>query len=162
MSDRKHGKPMEISDKALELMRGKTTETPGILTFPHHSGSAIIKPDDKGKLKGRAVAAMHEQSSTQFKQIEEQIQLLVKQAQDIKDRIEISERIYLADMGFDPLIGKTYFLYRKKDGSDMLSMVAPTQWGCSFPFETYLATVKLLSDHTWNVEETGEEGLNRY
>ena len=147
------GKPLELSDKALELMRLKSTETPSILEFAHHVGSAVIKPIDAGKQKGRAVAAMHEQSSTQLKQIQEQVELLLNQAKKIHDRIEVSERIYLAEMGFEPLIGKTYFLYRKKNGKDCLSMVAPKQWGKSFPFEKFIATVKLLSDHTWNVEE---------
>ncbi len=150
------GKPMELSDEALELMRLKATDTPSVLDFAHHVGSALVKPIDAGKLKGRAVAAMHEQSNTQLKQIQEQVALLLTQAKAIQDRVQISERIYLAEMGFEPLIGKVYFLYRKKNGNDCLSMIAPDQWGRSFPFEKYIATVKLLSDHTWHVEQTDE------
>lgn len=150
------GKPMEISDHALELMRMKSAENPGTLDYAHNVGSAIVKSIDQGKMKGRAVAAMHEQSSTQLKQIYDQVQVLLNQAEKIKERVDISERIYLAEMSFEPLIGKTYYLYTKKDGKDMLAMVAPDQWGKSFPFEAYVSTVKLLSDHTWQILDSNE------
>ena len=159
--DKEIEKPMEISDHALELMRLKSTENPNTLDFAHTVGSAVVKSIDTGKVKGRAVAAMHEQSTTQLKQIQEQVEVLLNQAKLIQDRVEVSERIYLSEMGFDPLIGKTYYLYRKKSGKDCLSMIGPDQWGKSFPFEKYVATVKLLSDHTWSIEESNDDGLQR-
>ena len=78
-------------------------------------------------------------------------QALAKQATDIQNRIEVSERIYGADMRFKPTILHTYYLYQKNNGSHTLSMVANNQWGrkgCPF---TYVAAVKLLGDHTWEV-----------
>ncbi|EQC51476.1 DUF2452 domain-containing protein, partial [Bacteriovorax sp. DB6_IX] len=74
------------------------------------------------------------------------------QYEKLKNKVEVSERIYLADMSFRPLIGKTYFLYSRKDKKDILSMVAPTEWGKSgHPYEDHIATVQLLADHTWKV-----------
>lgn len=130
------------------------TETPGTLTYAHNVGSALVKPIDKGRVKGRAVSAMHEQTNTQLAQIQRQVELLAEQARQIKARIEISEKIYMADIGFEPLIGHTYHLYDKTDESLVLAMVGPNEWGKKGqPFNNFIATVKLLSDHTWQILE---------
>ena len=43
-----------------------------------------------------------------------------------------------------------YHVYEKTDGSHVLSLVAPSEWGGgSGPFAGFIATVKLLADHTW-------------
>ena len=134
----------------------KVTETPGTLAFPHHAGSALVKPEDRGRIKGRAVAAMYEQTDRELGQIYEQMQLLAKQAREIQKRVEISESIYKAQVSFEPLIGKRYYLYRRADGEEVLSMIAPGEWGKSKPTGSFMAAVKLLSDHTWQVLETSE------
>lgn len=54
------------------------------------------------------------------------------------------------------MIGKIYYLYRRAGGHEVLSMIAPGEWGKSKPVGDFLAAVKLLSDHTWEVLETGE------
>lgn len=134
--------------------KDKIAENPHLLPYAHNVGSAVIKPIDKGRVKGLAVAAMHEQSNMQLDQIRQQVELLVQQAQSIHDRVEISERIYRADLNFKPLIGKIYHLYERKNGKEVLSMVASDEWGRSQPY-TFVASVKLLADHTWEVMETG-------
>lgn len=149
-------KRYELSPEELEKLRDKVTENPGLLAYPHHMGSAMVKPEDKGKIKGLALAAMEEQTHVQLKQIYDQVQVLLGQAKTIKDRVEVSERIYMAHMGFKPLIGHTYFLYENRKGQDTLSMVGPKEWGKSMPFVAYIATVRLLSDHTWEVLEKHE------
>ena len=86
----------------------KITETPHLLPYAHHVGSAIIKPLDKGKTKGVAMKAMYQQTEQQLHQIKEQVETLIKQAQAIHDRISISEKIYKADCGFKPVPGYVY------------------------------------------------------
>jgi hypothetical protein len=130
----------------------KVALNPGTLPYAHHAGSAIIKPLDKGKIKGNAMAAMYEQTDRQLDQIREQVDLLVKQAQQIKDRMLYSEWIYKAECGFKPLIGHIYHLYQKPNDSYFLSMVGPKDWGRSSKFE-FVVTAKLLSDHTWDILE---------
>ena len=130
----------------------KVAENPGLLTYAHTAGGAVIKPDDMGKIKGRSVLAMRQQTDRQMNQLYEQMEVLARQAKLIADRKEISERIYEAAMGFEPIISETYYLYEKEDGSDLMSLVAPEEWGRSFKYSRYLAKVKLLADHTWEVE----------
>ena len=51
----------------------KVAENPHLLPYAHTVGSAVIKPIDKGRVKGLAVTAMYEQTEIQLDQIREQI-----------------------------------------------------------------------------------------
>ncbi len=134
--------------------KDKITENPHNLPYAHTVGGAVIKPIDQGKTKGLAVKAMHKQTDIQLEQIRKQMELLAEQAQKIKKRVEISEIIYGAEMGFKPLIGKTYHLYQRVDETAVLSVVGPQEWGPrGCPFNSFLATVSLLADHTWEILE---------
>ena len=135
----------------------KVAQNPGLLPYAHTLSSGVIKPDDLGKIKSNALLAMEQQTDMQLNQLQQQIQLLYNQAQEIKSRTDISIWIYQSDMGFDPIIGHTYHLYEKNDGRHFLSMVSPEQWGRSKKFKRFVATVKLLADHTWDVLKKGEE-----
>ncbi|MEL6636874.1 MAG: DUF2452 domain-containing protein [Bacteroidota bacterium] len=129
----------------------KVAENPHLLPYAHSVGGAVIKPIDKGRVKGLALEAMYEQTNTQLDQIREQVELLARQAQAIHDRVQLSEKIYQAEMNFKPLIGKTYHLYQKGERY-ILSMIAPAEWGASLPYE-FLSSARLLSDHTWEMLE---------
>jgi len=131
----------------------KVAEAPHKLPYAHSIGGQLIKPIDRGRVKGRAVSAMYDQTETQLDQIREQIELLARQANRIRQRVHISEEIYLADINFEPLIGKTYHLYRRADDSSVLSLVGPREWGGDPPY-SFVATVRLLSDHTWDILES--------
>ena len=130
---------------------------PGLLEIPHTIGSALVRPEDMGKTKGRAMTAMRQQTHKQMSQIIEQMHVLAGQARDIRKRIAISEKIYMAQMGFEPIIGQIYFLYLKKDGGHLLSMISPSEWGRSMPYEKYISSIKLLADHTWEILESEVE-----
>ncbi len=136
--------------------KDKTTDKPSTLPYAHTIGGVVIRPEDIGRVKGNALSAMQEQTDVQLGQIKEQIELLAKQAKKIERRKELSLVIYGAEMGFKPLIGHTYFLYNKKNGGFVLSMVAHSEWGPSMPYERFVAEVKLLSDHTWEILEEAE------
>ncbi len=148
------GKEIDLSQIDLEKMKEMTVADPGLIEFAHTVGSALVKPLDAGKIKGKSVAAMHDQTHRQFKQLYGQMQALVNQARTLQNRVDISERIYLSKMNFQPVINQVYFFYERKNGEDLLSMVSPEEWGDSFPFNTYIAKVLLLSDHTWEVVES--------
>ena len=130
--------------------KDKVTDIPSILPYAHTVGGAVIKPIDKGRVKGLAVSAMYEQTEMQLDQIRQQINLLAEQANHIKNRVKISEDIYNADMNFKPLIGHIYHLYLNKNQRNVLSMIGPNEWGKSKPYK-FVATVKLLADHTWDI-----------
>jgi Protein of unknown function (DUF2452) len=128
-----------------------TTETPNTLQYAHTRGGAIVRPEDQGKLKSRALSAMDQQTDMQMAQIQEQITLLAAQAKTLNDRKIISEWIYMAEMRFEPYISHIYHLYQKDNGAHLLSLIGPTEWGRSTNTYTFIATVKLLADHTWDI-----------
>lgn len=135
----------------------KITENPSSIEYPHHAGSAIVKPEDKGRIKGNAISAMEHQTDMQLSQIYQQMQLLADQAKQLNDRKVISEIIYGAEMRFTPLINHVYHLYEKEDTSHLLSLIAPDQWGRSKKSFEFVATVRLLADHTWDILEKNAE-----
>ena len=157
---RKHphlSKKKHIKKNSNPIDSDKITEIPGTISFPHHVGSAVVKPEDKGKIKGRAMMAMRDQTQREMSQLYEQMQVLVRQAEEIKSRVEVSEKIYRSTINFEPVINHFYYLYEKEDGTNILSMISPEEWGKNIPYKKYLAKIKLLSDHTWDVLEKGKE-----
>lgn len=130
--------------------KDKVAENPGFLEYPHHIGGIVIKPEDNGKIKSRALTAMREQTNIQMAQIQKQVELLAQQANELKERIEMSEKIYMADLPFEPLIGHTYHLYIKDEKYKLL-LIGPDDWGKLPKTLEYIGTVKMLGDHTWEV-----------
>ena len=120
-----------------------------VLPYSASVSGAVIKPNEEGVIKHKALTAMEEQTNMQLNQIRKQIELLALQAQEIQKRKELSLMIYTAKLSFKPNIGQTYYLYEKKDGDHLLSLVSPKEWGGAGPFKKFIAGVKLLADHTW-------------
>ncbi len=137
-SDQKPYINTEIYHKQLSVMPYSTSVS-----------GAVIKPTEEGVIRHKALSAMEEQTNMQLDQIRKQIELLALQAQEIQMRKELSMIIYNAKLSFSPVIGNLYYLYEKQDGSHMVSMISPKEWGGSGPFKKLTAQVKLLADHTW-------------
>lgn len=130
--------------------KDKVAENPGLLPYSHHVGGIVINPEDKGKIKSRALTAMREQTTIQMNQIQKQVELLAKQANDLKERVEMSEQIYQADLSFEPIISQVYHLYKKEEQFKLL-LVGPDDWGKMPVTLAYIGTVKMLGDHTWDI-----------
>ena len=120
-----------------------------VLPYSASVAGAVIKPNEEGMIKHKALTAMEEQTNMQLDQIRKQIELLALQAQEIQKRKDLSLMIYDSKISFKPNIGQTYYLYQKKDETYTLSLVAPKEWGAVGPFKKFIAGVKLLADHTW-------------
>lgn len=120
-----------------------------VLPYAASVSGAVIRPTEEGVIRHKALTAMEEQTNMQLDQIRKQIELLALQAQEIQKRKELSLMIYSARLSFKPNIGQTYYLYERSDGTYMLSLVSPHEWGRSVPFKAFVAKVQLLADHTW-------------
>lgn len=120
-----------------------------VLPYSASVSGAVIRPTEEGMIKHKALTAMEEQTNMQLDQIRKQIELLALQAHEIQKRKELSMMIYNARLSFKPNIGQVYYLYEKQDGSYMLSLVSPKEWGAHGPFKKFIAGVQLLADHTW-------------
>ncbi|MDF3076743.1 MAG: hypothetical protein K0S09_632 [Sphingobacteriaceae bacterium] len=60
------------------------------------------------------------------------------------NEVNINELVYSSKYNFIPVMGETYHLYRKADGSLFLSMVPPNTWK-----QEYLGSFKQDTDHKW-------------
>jgi hypothetical protein len=136
--------------------KDKVAENPGLLPYAHTVGSAVIRPEDKGKIKSRALTAMRQQTERQMSQLYKQMQLIAEQANEIKKRVEISEKIYSSEIGFEPIVGETYYLYEKPEGTNILSMIGPNEWGSKIPYQKFISQATLLADHTWDIKGYNE------
>jgi predicted glycoside hydrolase/deacetylase ChbG (UPF0249 family) len=97
---------------------------------------------------------MQHQTDAQLSQIKEQIDLLAQQAKKIQDRIEISNWVYQAKTSFEPFINHVYHLYKRTEDEYVLTMIGPSEWGKSMPYQSFVASVRLLADHTWEIVES--------
>jgi ribosomal protein S15P/S13E len=148
-------KPSTLTPEEKARLEKLVAETPSTLPYAHSLGGAPAQPEDMEKSKGRAVRAMEEQTQAQMDQITEQMAVLLRRARTLKDRIEVSHRVYSSHMGFRPVVGQAYFLYDDlTKNKQILSMLSPEEWS---PLPEHLipcAEVKLLSDHTWDILKT--------
>ena len=116
----------------------KVAEAPGLLPYAHTAGGAVIRPEDKGRIRGNAMTAMYDQTDRQMEQLRRQMETLVNQAKSLSARMTVSEAIYQADVPFQPVIHHIYHLYqRKADGQHLLSMIAPGEWGRKQPYDRF-------------------------
>ena len=120
-----------------------------VLPYSASVAGAIIKPNEEGIIRHKALTAMEEQTNMQLEQIRKQIELLALQAQEIHKRKELSMLIYNAKLSFKPDIGQIYYLYERQDGSHTISLISPKDWGDGMPYKKFVAAVQLLADHTW-------------
>jgi len=121
-----------------------------VLPYSASVSGAVIKPTREGVIRHKALQAMEEQTNMQLEQIRKQVELLALQAQEIQKRKELSLLIYQARLNFSPVIGQLYYVYEKDDGSHILSLLSPKDWGSSAgPFKRFVSGAKLLADHTW-------------
>ena len=118
--------------------------------IPLSVGSPIIKAEDKGKLRANAVEAMHHYANQEMALLKKQADLIMEQVREIENRLKVSENINTSDMRFQPVIGQVYHLY-EKDDHFKLSIIGPTEWGRSRTVGNYVASVKLLGDHSWDI-----------
>ena len=104
-------------------------------------------------VKNDSLTAMEHHANKQIESLKEQAKVLVKQAEEIKERVELAYLINNAKFGFKPVLLKTYYLYKKEE-TLRLSLIAPTEWDS--PYGECVAKVSQLGDSTW--EKVKEDG----
>ncbi|HCP93120.1 MAG TPA: DUF2452 domain-containing protein [Bacteroidetes bacterium] len=122
--------------------------------IPLSIGSPVIRPEDKNKIRANAVEAMHYYANQEIGMLKKQADLIMQQVREIEGRLKISEQIYQSDMRFTPIVNQVYHLY-EKDDHFLLSLIGPDEWGRSKNSRKYIASVKLLGDHSWDVINKG-------
>ncbi len=97
-------------------------------------------------VKQDSLTVMRHHADQQIKKLQEHAELLVDQAQEIMDRVKLSEKISTAEYGFKPVHLKEYYLY-EKDDKLVLTLISPDEWDS--PYGDCIAKVRQLGDSTW-------------
>jgi len=95
------------------------------------------------------VARMHAQQ--EYDRIMELVNVLQKQAEQIKRRLDITDAVHAAKYDFQVYHGKTYWLaFDTLKNQTILCINGPKGWFTGPPENyQYICAVKWLGDHTW-------------
>jgi hypothetical protein len=106
------------------------------------------------------VARMH--GHQEYRRIMELVEVLQRQADDVRKRLDITDLVHAAKYSFQIYHGQCYWLARDhRKGGTILVQTGPTEWTTGKPEEyEYVCRVKWLGDYTWiEVDNNGESVL---
>jgi len=107
------------------------------LTYGSNIGAPSIILDDVGGWKQIQAQNANKIFTKKYEEIKDEFKKLV-------DEVSWNEFVYSATYNFLPVIGETYYLYEKQDGSVFLSLIAPSEWKMKF-----LGATRLESNNKW-------------
>ena len=107
------------------------------LTYGSNHGAPSIKLDDVAGWKESQIHSANKQFKTRYDELKEEFQKLV-------DEVNFNELVYSSKYSFIPVVGESYYLYDKGDGTTFMSLISPNQWN-----QKYIGTFKLDSQYKW-------------
>jgi len=107
------------------------------LTYGSNIGAPSIHLEDVGGWKQIQAQNANKIFTKKYEEIKDEFKKLV-------DEVSWNEFVYSATYNFLPVIGETYYLYEKNDGSVFLSLIAPDEWKMKF-----LGATRLESNNKW-------------
>ena len=122
-----------------------------VTPYPTEAGSVNfdLVPVTKQKDIMLNVARMH--AEQEYDRIMELVDVLQKQAADIKRRLDLTDMVHSAKYDFQIAHGNTYWLVQDTRKNELiLSGMGPNDWSSGVPKSyQYIVAVKWLGDHTW-------------
>ena len=106
------------------------------------------------------VARMH--GHQEYNRIMELVAVLQRQADEVRQRLEITDLVHAARYSFQIYHGQCYWLARDlARGGTLLTQTGPAEWTTGAPVDwDYICRVKWLGDYTWiEVDLNGESVL---
>ncbi len=94
-------------------------------------------------------ARMHAQQ--EYDRIMELVTVLQRQAEDIKNRLDITDQVHAAEYQFQVYPGQLYWLaFDSKKDRTILTHLGPNDWNTGVPVNyRYIVQIKWLGDYTW-------------
>jgi len=114
--------------------------------------------------RGYGLITMEHHANRQIDSLKKQAALLVEQATEIRNRMELAQLISTARYSFKPIMLKEYYLY-ERSGKYILTLIAPEEWDGGIPYGECVARVRQLGDSTWEEvpdDEVSEESISNY
>merc|ERR1711994_1080470 len=134
-------------------------------------GFQLVCPEESGKIRSQfdlVELASEIQTADKFTRatagsklsvIAEQVRFLQEQARKILEDAQRDKEINHMACNFKRIPGKLYFIYKRPNGKNYMSMISPEEWGKDCP--EFVAAYKLENDMSWtpqaNVEAKEDE-----
>ena len=122
-----------------------------VSTYPTEAGAPKfdLVPVEKQKDVMLNVARMH--ANQEYNRIMELVDVLQKQASELKRRLDITDMVHAAKYEFQVAHGQTYWLVQDtRQNKLILCGMGPNGWSAGAPvWYEYIVAVKWLGDHTW-------------
>ena len=113
------------------------SDNPSILPYPSNVGAPQIIPDDVHSWRQKNVISLNHQYQTEFQEIKSKYEQLLLD-------YEWNSLIYKSNFNFEPIVGQVYHLYKKENGTLILSLIGPNEWNLNF-----LGSFTLTSTFRW-------------
>jgi hypothetical protein len=108
------------------------------LSYGSNVGAPAIRPDDVEGWKLTNVKRANDYFKTRFDDLKKEYEKLI-------DEYRWSELVYTAKYNFEPVIGKSYYLYNDDSGA-FLSLISPNEWNTKSEF---IGTFRMDAQHKW-------------
>ena len=132
--------------------RGGTNNAP----YPVSRLAPMVELVDMAKEIAAADHMVSNVATGKLKLIADQIRTLQAEAKQILAQAHEDQRLHRARCAFQRRPGETYHLYRKLDGSEYFSMLAPDEWGGTPPHQ-FIGSYRLENDLSWtSITQLGE------
>ena len=120
-------------------------------TYPTEIGSSPFDLVPVVDQKDLMINAAKLNAKQEFDRIMESVRVLQKQAQDIVDRLELTDMVRNAEFNFKLYPGKAYWLLLdNKFHVYRLSLLGPNDWSTGAPdYYQYVKEIQWLGDNTW-------------
>lgn len=109
----------------------------GLLPYATNASAPKITSNDLTGWKNTNIHKANNQIKTEYEKLKTAYENLMQ-------RHEYNALIYNAEFSFEPIVGKTYHLYLKKNEQSFLSIISPDE--CSFKHK---GSFKLNDDKIW-------------
>lgn len=120
-----------VFDEETQSYNGKMLPYSSSLSAPK------ITPPDVTSWKNSHIVSANNQFKAKYESIQKEYERMMQS-------YEYNDLVYGAKFNFEPIVGKTYHLYKAVDESTFLSLIAPTE--CNFD---YLGSFTLGPDKIW-------------
>lgn len=109
------------------------------LMYGGNLSAPVIKLDDVLGWRTREATNVNNLFSTKYNEIKAEVEKLI-------DDYNWNELIYgHVEYNFIPVVGQTYYLYKRENNSLFMSLIEPTQWK-----KEHVGSFKLDSSNKWN------------
>jgi hypothetical protein len=156
LADGRTSADMDVGGNLVEFFNRNVTPYPVDVGGPAFD----LIPVEKQKDIMVNVARMH--GHQEYRRIMELVAVLQRQADEVRQRLEITDLVHAARYSFQIYHGQCYWLARDlARGGILLTQTGPGEWTTTAPeYYEYICRVKWLGDYTWiEVDLNGESVL---